>query len=81
MDSNNENLNEPEELVEPPIEDPTWVQMHGFYADTEQKTLRFDVVMSFDVDRKEALETLYQEIRGLYPDYEILIVPDVDIAD
>lgn len=57
------------------------LQMHGFYADTEQKTLRFDVVMSFDVDRKEALETLYQEIRGLYPDYEILIVPDVDIAD
>ena len=57
------------------------LQMHGFYADTEQKTLRFDVVMSFDVDRKEALETLCQEIRGLYPDYEILIVPDVDIAD
>lgn len=57
------------------------LQMHGFYADTEQKTLRFDVVMSFDVDRKEALETLYQEIRELYPDYEILIVPDVDIAD
>ena len=57
------------------------LQMHGFYADTEQKTLRFDVVMSFDVDRKEALETFYQEIRGLYPDYEILIVPDVDIAD
>lgn len=57
------------------------LQMHGFYADTEQKTLRFDVVMSFDVDRKEALETLYQEIRGLYQDYEILIVPDVDIAD
>ena len=57
------------------------LQMHGFYADTEQKTLRFDVVMSFDVDRKEALETLYQELRGLYPDYEILIVPDVDIAD
>ncbi len=57
------------------------LQMHGFYADTEQKALRFDVVMSFDVDRKEALETFYQEIRGLYPDYEILIVPDVDIAD
>ena len=57
------------------------LQMHGFYADTEQKALRFDVVMSFDVDRKEALETLYQEIRGLYPDYKILIVPDVDIAD
>ena len=57
------------------------LQMHGFYADTEQKTLRFDVVMSFDVDRKEALEALHGEISGLYPGYEILIVPDVDMAD
>ena len=57
------------------------LQMHGFYADTEKKTLRFDVVVSFDVDRKEALETLYGEIKTLYPEYDILIVPDVDISD
>ena len=57
------------------------LQMHGFYADTEKKTARFDVVMSFDVDRKEALETMYKEICGMYPDYEIVIVPDVDVAD
>ena len=56
------------------------LQMHGFYADTEKKTARFDVVMSFDVDRKEALETMYKEICGMYPDYEIVIVPDVDVA-
>ena len=57
------------------------LQMHGFYADTEKKTVRFDVVVSFDVDRKEALETLYGEIKTLYPEYDVLIVPDVDIAD
>ena len=57
------------------------LQMHGFYADTERRTLRFDVVLSFDVERKEALETLYGEIRALYPDYDLLIVPDVDVAD
>jgi cation diffusion facilitator family transporter len=57
------------------------LQMHGFYADTENKTVRFDVVVSFDVDRKEALETLYGEIKTLYPEYDVLIVPDVDIAD
>lgn len=57
------------------------LQMHGFYADTEKKTARFDVVMSFDVDRKEALETMNKEICGMYPDYEIVIVPDVDVAD
>ena len=55
--------------------------MHGFYADTEDRTMRFDVVLSFDVDRKEALETLHREVSAQYPDYEILIVPDVDVSD
>ena len=57
------------------------LQMHGFYADTEKKTIRFDVVVSFDVDEKEAMRTLYTEIGAMYPGYELLIIPDVDIAD
>ncbi|MBO4933860.1 MAG: cation transporter [Clostridia bacterium] len=57
------------------------LQMHGFYADTEKKTLRFDVVVSFDVDRAEAVKTLYGEVSAAYPDYDILIVPDADVAD
>ena len=57
------------------------LQMHGFYADTEKKTIRFDVVVSFDADRKEAMETLYGEVAAAYPDYEVIIVPDVDVAD
>ena len=57
------------------------LQIHGFYADTEKKTVRFDVVVSFDVDRKEAIETLYGEITTLYPEYDVLIEPDVDITD
>lgn len=57
------------------------LQMHGFYADTENKTLRFDVVISFDIDKKEAMQTLYTEIGELYPDYELMIIPDVDVAD
>ncbi|MBO6301402.1 MAG: cation transporter [Ruminiclostridium sp.] len=57
------------------------LQMHGFYADTEKKTIRFDTVVSFDVDRKEALTTLYEEVGALYPDYTLQIVPDVDMTD
>ncbi len=57
------------------------LQMHGFYVDTEKKSIRFDVVISFDIDRKEALEPLYREVGALYPDYELLIVPDVDVTD
>ena len=57
------------------------LQMHGFYADTEKKTIRFDVVISFDADRKEAVETLHGEVGTAYPGYEVIIVPDADIAD
>ena len=34
-----------------------------------------------DADRKEALETLHRDVAALYPDYEIQIVPDVDMSD
>lgn len=57
------------------------LQMHGFYADTEKKTIRFDVVISFDIERKEAMEILNKEVGDMYPSYEITIVPDVDITD
>ena len=57
------------------------LQLHGFYADLEAKTIRFDVVLSFDIEPKEALEVLCREIRELYPDYDVQIVPDVDISD
>ncbi len=57
------------------------LQMHGFYADTEKKTIRFDVVISFDIEHKEAMEILNKEVGDLYPSYEITIVPDVDITD
>ena len=57
------------------------LQMHGFYADPDRKTIRFDVVISFDTERKEAIETLYGEISSIYPEYELMIIPDVDVSD
>ena len=57
------------------------LQMHGFYADTEKKTIRFDVVLSFDIERDEAIGTICMEVQELYPDYKLLIIPDVDVSD
>lgn len=54
------------------------LQMHGFFVDPEHKTVRFDVVVSFDVDRAEALSTLMKEMQELYPAYTFEIVPDID---
>jgi divalent metal cation (Fe/Co/Zn/Cd) transporter len=59
-----------------------WVlQVHGFYVDTEMKDIRLDAVISFDVDREKALAVLIDEVREMYPDYAIQIVPDVDFSD
>ncbi|MBR6452308.1 MAG: cation transporter [Lachnospiraceae bacterium] len=57
------------------------LQMHGFYADTREKRIRFDVVVSFDIGRKEAMQSLHAEVSALYPGYDIMITPDVDVSD
>lgn len=57
------------------------LQMHGFYLDMEKKEMRFDAVMSFDIDPHEGLQILMKEMQEAYPDYRFQIVPDVDISD
>ncbi|MBE5807471.1 MAG: cation transporter [Clostridiales bacterium] len=57
------------------------LQMHGFYLDTQAKDMRFDVVMSFDIQPVEGIKTLCGEIGQAYPGYKLQIVPDVDVSD
>ena len=56
------------------------LQLHGFYVDTETKEMTFDVVMSFDIRPREGLKILYEEMCKAYPDYKIVIAPDVDVS-
>lgn len=55
------------------------LQVHGFYVDTKNKTIRFDVVLSFDVERENAIKAIKREVSTLYPDYQVQIVPDIDL--
>ena len=57
------------------------LQMHGFYVDIEAKDMRFDVVTSFDVDAVESVSILTEELKELYPDYNIYIIHDIDVSD
>ena len=57
------------------------LQMHGFYLDMEAKEIRFDAVMSFDIEPHDGLQILMKEMQEAYPDYKFQIVPDVDISD
>ena len=57
------------------------LQLHGFYANTKNKSLRFDVVMSFDIKPREGIEILTRDMKRLFPDYTVQITPDVDVSD
>ena len=57
------------------------LQVHGFHVDVPEKEMRFDVVMSFDIRPQEGIEILRREIGQAYPDYAVLIIPDVDVSD
>ena len=57
------------------------LQFHGFYFEEENKKIRFDVVVSFEEENKEELfDNIYNEIKKLYPDYDIEITPDTDYS-
>ena len=58
------------------------LQMHGFYLNEEKKTIRFDVVVSFDApDRKEVYQNIVKEVNKKYPDYTLQIALDTDFSD
>jgi cation diffusion facilitator family transporter len=62
--------------------DNEWaIQMHGFYVDVKEHTMRFDVVLSFEIESSEGQRIIYDQISKEYPDYDITIVADIDISD
>ena len=57
------------------------LQIHGFYFDMESREVRFDVVMSFDIDHGEGVKILTEEMQEAFPDYHFIVVPDIDVSD
>ena len=58
------------------------LQMHGFYLNEEKKTIRFDVIVSFDApDRKAVYLHIMEDVRKMYPDYQIVVTMDTDFSE
>jgi len=56
-------------------------QLHGFYVDKSEKTIRFDVVISLDADdRLKIFEGVVKDVESKFPEYEIEAFPDVDFT-
>jgi len=37
--------------------------------------------MSFDIAHSEGIKIICEEVKELYPEYDLVIVPDIDITD
>ena len=58
------------------------LQMHGFYMDKEEKTMRFDIVVSFNApDRKAVYKAVVDDVQNAFPDYQLQIAMDTDFAE
>jgi len=56
------------------------LQMHGFYVDEEEKTIRFDLVVDYSAD-DEFFTGLCKSVQEKYSDYKFFISKDYDISD
>lgn len=62
-------------------ENPYVLQTHGFYANKTQKTIRFDVIVSFDAkDRNLVYNEIKEKVQAEYPDYSLDITLDTDFS-
>ena len=58
------------------------LQMHGFYYDKPEKTIRFDVVVSFDApDRHQVYQDVCRDVQNAYPDYTLQVAMDTDFSE
>lgn len=57
-------------------------QMHGFYLLKDQKTMRFDIVISFDAtDRRAVYAEVVADVKRAFPDYELQVAMDTDFTE
>ena len=58
------------------------LQVHGFYLDEKEKTIRFDTVISFDENDRYALfNEILKKVEEKFPDYQIIGVMDTDYSE
>ena len=61
---------------------PCVLQMHGFYLDKAEKSLRFDIVVSFDAkDRRQVYREVCESVQKQYPDYTLQVTMDTDFSE
>ena len=56
------------------------LQVHGFYVDTEKKSMNLDVILDFALDdRMGTFNKIRDELQQAYPEYQLNMAMDVDV--
>ena len=57
-------------------------QLHGFYLIKEEKSMRFDIVVSFDAkDRRAVCNEVVADVRKAFPEYQLEVALDTDFSE
>ena len=60
----------------------TILQLHGFYVDSENKEIFFDLIFDFDEQNKDNIkEEIIKKMKDKYSDYNYNVIIDYDITD
>lgn len=61
---------------------PEIIQMHGFYANEERKTVSFDLIIDFKSERKQQIkDEILREMSAIYPEYHFNAILDNDFSE
>ena len=61
---------------------PYVLQMHGFFMDKAEKSMRFDIIVSFDAaDRRQVFREACESVRKEFPDYTVQAAMDMDFSE
>ena len=71
-----------EKVREIVMADPYILQLHAFYLDKANKTIRFDIVVSFDApDRSKVYKDIHDKVQEAFPGYTLQIAMDTDFTE
>lgn len=61
---------------------PDVLQMHGFFLDKKDKTMKFDIIISYDAQNREQLyKEIMKKVAATFPEYTPQVQLDFDISD
>lgn len=60
---------------------PEILQVHGFYAESEERNVTFDLVVDFKADAQVVRSKILEELKKIYPDWNFSVVLDSDYSD